>query len=123
MDLAKFAAALSIALFASFFLVEILSLAYKAPDFSSCSASSLCTALIEKTCGKEPATYDPDSAYYRCQTTFYSSAEYTGCISDAQKTQESCQNNLATQYQTYQIVSFLLYGLGGILFIIVGFLM
>lgn len=129
MDLAKFVAALSIALFASFFVAEILSLAYKAPDitYNSCDSSLLCSSLIEKQCGKAPTTISEiesaPSTYYDCQSRVYSSDEYRKCAKDAQSTQETCQKNLAGQLQNYQFVSFLLYGLAGVLFIIAGFLM
>ncbi len=133
MELAKLIAAFSIALFASFFVVEILSLAYKSPDitYNSCSGSSLCSQFIEKQlekqCGKASATTpgieSGISYYYDCQSKVYSSDEYQKCAKDAQGTQETCQKNLAWQLQNYHVVSFILYGLAGVLFIIVGFLM
>lgn len=125
MELARLVAAVSIALFVSFFVVEALSLAYQAPSASSysCSGSLLCNPLIEKQCGKAPSVYDSEPKYYTCQSEAYSSEEYRQCLQDAQKTSESCQKDLANKLQQYQVVSFLLYGLVGLLFIIVGFLM
>ena len=124
MDLAKFIAAFSIALFASFFVVEILSLAYPAPssNYSSCSSSTLCGSLFEKQCGKF-STIGYNSSYYTCQSEVYSSDEYRRCETEAQKTAVSCQKDLASQLQNYQLISFLLYGLIGILFIVAGFLL
>ena len=106
------------------FLVETLSLAYKSPEMSydSCSASKLCVSFVENKCGKQPSGFDYSSEFYKCQSEVVSSEGYLQCTQNAQKTQETCQKDLSNQLQTYQIVSFLLYGLIGILFIIVGFL-
>ncbi len=125
MELAKLVAALSIALFVSFFIVEVLSLAYKSPDVSygSCNGGTLCASIIEKQCGKSPKGYDFSSEYSSCQSKVYSSEEYDSCNRDAQKTESSCMKNLGSQLQNYQVISFVLYGLAGILLILVGFLM
>ncbi|MBM3232889.1 hypothetical protein FJZ18_01850 [Candidatus Pacearchaeota archaeon] len=123
MELAKFIAAFSIALFVSFFAVELLSLAYQAPEASglSCTSSSQCSSLIEKKCGKAPLDFG-NGEYYSCQSEVYSSEDYKRCNLEAVKAGETCQKNLAVQYQNYQLISFLLYGLVGILFIVGGFI-
>jgi len=125
MDLPKLIAAITIAIFLSFFISETISLIYKPPKISTgnCDypSSTECTQIITDKCG----TYNRDdyTTYTQCRNDAYSSQEYLDCTERTQEEYQNCLSGKTDQMRVYQIITLIIYGILGLLSILFGFVL
>lgn len=125
MDLAKLVVAIGIGVFLCLFISEVFSLVYPIPNpvnsfYSSYDGGNNCRDLITQKCG-DSSSITNYTAYYECTADAYSSSEYRSCTSNLQKSQEERLKDYQNQLKIYQIASVVIFGLLGILLILVGF--
>ena len=126
MNLAKFFVAVFIGIFLSAFVSQAISLVYSAPEYSMNSYfeedSNSCYKLITDACGDYSSSTNY-SEYSKCTSTAYSSSDYKECTSKQSQSYEDRASSYTKKMQTYQLVNLIIYGLLGIIFVILGFLL
>jgi len=121
MDLAKLFVSIFIGVFLLVFIGQTVSLIYPAPKSSSSYISeNLCTKMVTNQCGDYSS--GDYATYSNCTKQVYNSQTYKNCLTDRTKQSQEMQTSYTSRIKTYQIANLILYGLLGIVFVIVGFL-
>ncbi len=119
MDLIKLTVAISIGIFLSLFMSETINFFYKSPNynFASTTFTNECDKLIEEECGKD--TYSEE--YNTCSNKVYSSARYSQCNQKQNEASSDSLNKYKKQSEKYTLNSLIIYGILGIILIVIGF--
>lgn len=117
MELEQVIIAFGIAFFLGMFLTGFFSLVYPQPKYVASTTS--CTQLINDQCGSSDTTTLNASEYSKCRSAVIQTSEYRNCISQNSGTTKL--NEYKSKLQTYNLVSLIVFGFLGILFVAVGF--